>query len=234
MHHQTTSLKARRWAAVTALGAALLLGGCASTYRVDNQVESFARWSEAGSASGHQATTPAGLPQAPQSYRFERLPSQREGETAARQTHLESLARDVLAPLGWTAVDGSTTSPWTVQVSANSLRQARSPWDDPWPHFWPMFGVGIGSNGTRFSGQLVWGPMFPPMFPYNDRPHYQRKVSLVVRDAVSGRVVYETRAAHDGLWNDSPELWRAMISAALRDFPAPPAGAREVNVDLPR
>ncbi len=234
MHSPTTPFTARRWTAATALGAALLLGGCASTYRVDSQVESFARWSEAGSTLGNKATAPAALPQAPQTYRFERLPSQREGDTAAQQNTLESLARDVLTPLGWTTVDGSTASPWTVQVSASSQRQVRSPWDDPWPPFWPMFGVGIGSNGARVSGQLVWGPVFPSMFPYNDRPHYQRKVTLVVRDAVSGRVVYETRAAHDGRWNDSPELWRAMISAALRDFPAPPAGAREVNVDLPR
>jgi len=233
MHRQTTSFTARRWAATTALGAALMLGGCASTYRVDSQVESFARWSEAANATGTQATTPAALPQAPQTYRFERLPSQREGETAVRQKKLESLAQEVLTSLGWTAVDGSGASPWTVQVSASSTRQLRSPWDDPWPPFWPMLGVGIGSNGTRVSGQLVWGSMFP-MFPYNERPHYQRKVALVVRDAASGRVVYETRAAHDGLWADSPDLWRAMISAALRDFPAPPSGPREVNVDLPR
>ncbi|OOG80801.1 hypothetical protein B0E41_19760 [Hydrogenophaga sp. A37] len=211
--------------------AALLLGGCASTYRVDSQVESFANWTETGSASGKQATAPAALPQAPQTYRFERLPSQREGDPGARQNALESYARDALAPLGWTAVD-SAASPWTVQVSASSLRLARSPWDDPWPIFWPMWGVGVGSHGPRVSGQLVWGPMFPPM--YNDRPYYQRKLTLVVREARSGRVVYETHAAHDGLWADSPGLWRAMVSAALHGFPAPPAGARQVNVDLPR
>lgn len=233
MHTARTSLTPCRWTVAAAL-AALLLGGCASTYRVDSQVESFANWTETGSASGTQATAPTALPQAPQTYRFERLPSQREGDPAARQNALESYARDALAQLGWTAVDGAAASPWTVQVSASSLRQARSPWDEPWPPFWPMWGVGVGSHGARVSGQLVWGPMFPPMFPYNDRPYYQRKLTLVVREAASGRVVYETRAAHDGPWNDAPGLWRAMVSAALRDFPAPPAGVREVNVDLPR
>lgn len=231
MHTDTPSLMPRRWTATATL-VALLLGGCASTYRVDSQVESFARWTETGSASGTAATAPAALPQAPQTYRFERLPSQREGDgsASARQRTLESLARDVLAPLGWTAVDGNAPSPWTVQVSASGPRQVRSPWDDPWPRFWPMFGFGVGGQGTHVGGQLVWGPMFP----YHDLPYYERKVSLVVRDARNGRVVYETRAAHDGRWNDSPALWRAMISAALRDFPAPPAGVREVIVDLPR
>jgi len=231
MHTPTTPLMARRRAAALVLGAASLLGGCASTYRVDSQVESFARWTETGSAPGNTVTIPAAaLPQAPQTYRFERLPSHREGAAAARQSTLESLARDVLTPLGWTAVDGNAAQPWTVQVSASHVRLTRSPWDDPWPPFWPVFGLGIGSHGTRVSGQLVWGPRFP----YNDLPDHQRKVSIVVRETASGRVVYETHAAHDSRWNDSPDLWRAMISAALRDFPAPPAGVRAVNVDVPR
>lgn len=224
------SFTAHRWTAAAALGAALLLGGCASTYRVDSQVESFARWSDASAASGTTATAPAALPRAPQTYRFERPLSQREGGAATRQNALEALAREVLTPLGWTATDGNAAPPWTVQVSASGARQVRSPWDDPRPAFWPMWSIGVGGHGSRVGGQLVWGPVFP----YQDLPYYERKVSLVVRDTASGRVVYETRAAHDSRWNDSPALWRAMVSAALRDFPAPPAGVREVIVDLPR
>ena len=223
MRTLSTPSMSRRWATAAVFGAAVWLAGCASTYRVDSQVESFARWTGSGSAS-------AVLPQAPQTYRFERLPSQREGEASARQDTLESLARQALSPLGWTAVDDSSAAPWTVQVAASASRSARSPWDDPWPHVWPVFGLGIGSRGARVSGQLVWGPAFP----YHDLPYTQRQVSLVVREAASGRVVYETRATHDGRWNDVPELWQAMIGAALRDFPAPPTGTREVNVDLPR
>jgi hypothetical protein len=59
-------------------------------------------------------------------------------------------------------------------------------------------------------------------------------VSLVVRDGQTGRVAYETRAAHDGRWHDSPAVWRAMIDAALQGFPAPPTGNRTVNIDIPR
>jgi Domain of unknown function (DUF4136) len=229
MYTPARFLNARAWT-VAVLGAAGLLGGCASTWRVDSQVESFARWTDAGGAAGSVAAAPTALPQAPQSYRFERLPSQGEGQGASRQGSLESLAREVLAPLGWTAVEDNGASRWTVQVSASGSRPVRSPWEDGWPYLWPVWGVGIGSHGPHLSGQLVWGARLP----YHEPPYYERRVSLVVREAASGRVVYETRAAHDGRWSDSPELWRAMISAALRDFPAPPSGVREVIVDLPR
>jgi hypothetical protein len=47
-------------------------------------------------------------------------------------------------------------------------------------------------------------------------------------------VVLETSARHDGRWNDSPALWRAMLDAALSGFPQQPAGLREVNIDIPR
>ena len=86
--------------------------------------------------------------------------------------------------------------------------------------------VGIGNGG----GGLLWSPWLMR----SDLPYYQRQVSLVVRDAASGRVVFETSAAHDGRWNSSPGLWRAMISAALEGFPAPPKGTRQVNIDVPR
>ena len=42
------------------------------------------------------------------------------------------------------------------------------------------------------------------------------------------------RAAHDGRWNSSPALWTAMLDAALQGFPAPPAGVRQVNIEIPR
>jgi hypothetical protein len=217
--------------------AVLLLGGCASTWRVDNRVESFARWSDAGAtATGGSAigTDPAAVPQAPQNYRFERLPSQREGEAAAGQAALESLTSDVFATLGWTLADGTAPAGWTVQVSASGQRRARSAWNDGWPHVWPLIGLGIGSHGTRISAQWAWNPWYPHPYLYPEPPDQHRKVSVVVRHAATGRVVYETHAVHDGRWNDSPALWRAMVTAALRDFPAPPGGVRRVDIDLPR
>lgn len=210
MNRQTTPI--RRALLGATLGLSLLLGGCASVYLVDNQVQSFAGW---GGASA---------PTAPQTYRFERLPSQREGQAAASQDELETLTRAALARVGWTLVEpAGAGAPWTVQVTAGALKLPRAPWEDPWDGFGAGWGLYGGSGG--------WGST---LFMRMDIPYYERQVSLVVRQAATGQVVYETSARHDGRWNNSPELWSAMLDAALRDFPNPPSGARQVNIEVPR
>lgn len=80
------------------------------------------------------------------------------------------------------------------------------------------------------TGQIIYAPLFLRM----ETPYYKREVSVVIRHAASGRVVYETRAAHDGRWNSSNALWSAMLDAALSNFPTPPAGLRQVNIEVPR
>jgi hypothetical protein len=125
-----------------------------------------------------------------------------------------------------------------VQVSAGTVKLPRAPWEEPWDGFGHWGGIGgfggFGMAGRDYvvtgGGQVIWAPGFMRM----DLPYYERKVSLLIRHAGNGQVVYETHAAHDGRWNSSPELWGAMLDAALLDFPAPPAGVRQVNVDLPR
>ncbi|WP_439113048.1 DUF4136 domain-containing protein [Hydrogenophaga sp.] len=204
--------------------ALTLLSGCASVYLVDNQVQSFARWADT------PATAPAAVPKAPQTYRFERLPSQGAGPGAAGQEALENLARVALAKVGWSLHDAPTVAPWTVQVSAGTLRLPRAPWEDPWDGYWGGFGFPGRDYAVTASGHIVWSPVFMRM----DMPYYKREVALVVRHAASARVVYESRAAHEGRWNSTPELWGAMLDAALRDFPTPPDGARQVNIEVPR
>lgn len=206
----------RRVLLVLALGMGLLAGGCASVYRVDNQVQSFAGWGVGSSA-----------PAAPQTYRFERLPSQREGQAAASQDELETLARAALARVGWNLAESTTTPapPWTVQVSAGALKLPRAPWEEPWDGIDARWGWGLHAASGGWGGAL---------FMRMDIPYHERKVTLVVRRTGTGQVVYETSARHDGRWSSSPQLWGAMLDAALRDFPNPPAGARQVDIDLPR
>jgi hypothetical protein len=206
-----TSDAIRRTLLCTTLGLGLLLAGCASVYRVDNQVQSFASW--------NGATAPA----APQTYRFERLPSQREGQAAASQDELETLARAALARVGWNLADTPGSAPWTVQVAGGALKLPRAPWEEPWD--------GFGAGWGLYGGGGVWGST---LFMRMDIPYYERKVSLVVRQGATGQVVYETQARHDGRWSSSPELWSAMLDAALKDFPSPPTGARQVDIDVPR
>jgi len=222
--HQTRPLA---WAL---LALAALLAGCAGPLRVDNQVRSFAQWTEQETPSG-PAATPS-VPQAPQNYRFDRLPSQDQGSEGDAQDRLEALAAAELQALGWQAVDSGTSAPWRIQVSGSTQRLARAPWEDPWDGYRSHFHAGVGLGGYRRSGVggLIWVPMLPPPSP----PYYLREVTVVIRDASTGRTVYETRAGHDGRWNSTPQLWSAMLRAALQDFPNPPAGPRRVDIEIER
>ena len=215
--------------------AAIALSGCASVYLVDNQVQSFPRWADQAAKPG----TPVAVPQAPQIFRFDRLPSQRDARSGTGQDQLETLAALALAKVGWTRAADGTASPWLVQVDASTLRLPRAPWESPYDNFWGGyggFGPGFGHAmpGRDYivtgNGQIVWMPVFPRI----ETPYYKREVTLVIRHAASGKVVYETRAAHDGRWNSTPALWQAMLQAALNGFPVPPSGPRQVDIDLPR
>ena len=222
----------RRAALLMAALALSLLGGCASVYRVDSQVQSFARWADTPSATTATAPATSAIPQAPQIYRFERLPSQSAENAMRGQNELEALTRTALAKNGWTLAESGVSARWTVQVDAGTLKLPRAPWEEPWDGFgyWSGYGFPGRNYVVTGSGQVIWAPMFMRM----DLPYYQRKVSLLIRDAGNGQVVYETHAAHDGRWNSTPELWGAMLDAALQGFPTPPAGVRQVNTDLPR
>ena len=218
---------------MTRLALALLntlaLAGCAGTYRVDNAVQSYAHWS-ADIPTGAQA--PAAVPQAPQTYRFERLPSQATDNAARGQNELEALTRTALAKNGWSLAESGVSARWTVQVDAGTLKLPRAPWEEPWDGFgyWGGYGFPGRDYVVTGRGQVIWAPMFMRM----DLPYYQRKVSLLIRNAGNGQVVYETHAAHDGRWNSTNGLWSAMLDAALGDFPAPPEGPRQVNIEVPR
>lgn len=202
----------RARAALICVLAAGWLSGCASVYLVDNQVQSFARWSEAAPS----------VPAAPQSYRFERLPSQMSNDAA--QATLERLSTEALASVGWTPAGEGGTAPWRVQVSASTVTLPRAPWESP-PSPWRRADRVVSADG-----KVVYMPRFMEI----ESPFYQRKVSLVIRDAASGRVVYETQAAHDGRWGGSEPLWGAMLNAALQGFPQAPEGPRQVNIEVPR
>ena len=159
MSRSTATLRRGLTAASLALG--LLLTGCASVYRVDSQVQSFPGWTPTGATA---------VPAAPQTYRFERLPSQREAAAATSQGMLEELTRAALAHAGWNLAEAGTAAPWTVQVSAGTLKLPRAPWEEPWDGF----GTGIGLYG----GHGYWGTS---VFMRMDIPYYERQVSLVIR-----------------------------------------------------
>ena len=93
----------------------------------------------------------------------------------------------------------------------------------------PSFGGGllIGSGG--FGSSL--GLSFPIGY---SQPYFNRTVTVLMRDLATQKVVFETRALHDGVGNDAFAVLPAMLDSALLGFPQPPAGMRRINVQIPR
>ena len=197
---------------VTLIG---LLGGCASSRLVNSDVTSFARWTPAPPAPGS-------------SYRFERLPSQ---QPDTRQPQLEGLAQAALTKVG--LQHNPQAASFSVQVSATTLPILRPRWDGygyPYGGGSSVFiGSGIGSGGSSIGfgfGMPLGGSMDPPL--------YRRDVNLVIRELRANTVVYETRAFSEDPWGDDGPVMAAMLDAALRGFPVPPAGTRRVSIEIPR
>lgn len=116
---------------LAALAATLVLAGCAGTYLLDNQVQSFSQL--------------ATLPAQP-TFRFERTLSQ---QADPYQQGLEDLADPALFQAGLRRDDAAPR--YSVQVSARVL-QTLSPYADPWGGGW-----GLGFRGRRW-GMGLGGP----------------------------------------------------------------------------
>ena len=196
---------------LTLLCVALALTGCASVRLVDSDVQSFSQL--------------RALP-APPTYRFERLPSQQA--QGAQQDTIEAHAVEALAKVGM-RFDPSAQAAYRVQVQARIDREMPADWYDPW--FGGGWGPGWGGGFGGWGGRGFYGGLsmrFPPP------TLYRREVGLIVRDAASAAVVYETHAVHEGIWTDNPAVFSAMFDAALTGFPTPPTGQRRVNIEIPR
>ncbi len=193
-----------RKARVALLIGVWLLSGCAGVRLVDTQVNSFAPQAIAAGAS----------------YQFARLPSQMADPV--NQEKLEKLAEQALAKVG---LRRQNNAPLRVQVSAVQRQENAMNQDGVgigWGLGW-VFGHGAISMGNE-------GTLFPGL---DARPTYWRQVSLIMRNA-SGAVVFESHASHEGIWSDGEVVLAAMLDAALQGFPTPPAGVRQVNIEIPR
>ena len=205
---------------LSALALAGLMTGCASTRLLDSDVNSFGNW-------------PAG--RAPGTFAFERLPSQQA--QPGQQAQIEAAALPALEQAGFrpaVAPPPSSTGgapafrapEVLVQVAARTLRYDGGWNGDP---FWPggafyRGGVGRWRGGGSYGlyGVRGWSPTY-----------YLNEVSLLIRDARSQQVLYETRAQNDGVWFDAA-VHAALFEAALKDFPRPALSPRRVTVEIPR
>jgi hypothetical protein len=209
-----------------ALVCALLLSACAGMRVVDNDVVSFAQWPN--------AAAPAPGPSS--RYRFERLPSQQSGLPQSgisgmelTQDQIETIARTALDKFGWQNMPAAAS--FNVQVSATTRYAQRNPYNSP---AYGGFG-GFGNSGISIGGGTA-GSFIGFSFPLgrSEPSLYLREVSIVVRDAASNAVTFESRATHSGIWNDPQKVLPAMFEAALQGFPTPPAGARRINIEISR
>ncbi|MFZ9298199.1 MAG: hypothetical protein ACO24Y_07675 [Hylemonella sp.] len=187
-----------------------LLGGCAGMRLVDAQVKtgSVGPAIEAGAR-----------------YRFERLPSQ--VEDAGRTEQLEAMAEQALAQVG--LVLDEQQARYSVLLGARMQSFLANAWGQPiGPNVGGPYGSVMIGTGNTMGGMFGWGMRFPPP------THYSFEVSLLLRDLASAMVVYDTRANHTGPWSDSANILPALFRAALQDFPQPPSGVRQVNIEIPR
>ncbi len=198
-----------------AIGVLSVLSGCASLRTIDSDVTAFSALS----------AVPIGA-----TYRFERLPSQQA----------DSLLQDLIETYAQTALDkqglqrvgdapGSTKAAYTVQMQHNVQRFDSAPWDEPSPRLSGYIVIGHGAGWGYPFGVL---PLTPYPYPYYTQPYYVREVSLVLRDVVSTKVVYETKARHEGRWADDLAALPLMFEAALQGFPKPPAGVQRISLKL--
>lgn len=195
----------RAFAIVCVLGLSSLLAACAGLRIVDSQVLAV-------------ANLPTGYALQGASYRFERLPSQVNNPEAGLA---EQQAEQALAAVGLQRNDAG------ARLSVLVGFQGTQMYFDPWAG--PYGGLSLGRGNHWGSGVGVGlGMRLPPT------PMYRREVSLILRDLVSGQVVYETRASHDGPWSDSVNIFATLFKAALANFPNPPAGPQRVNIEIPR
>jgi len=188
--------------------AAPLLAGCASTYLLDNQVQSFSQL--------------PGMPVQP-TYRFERTLSQ---QVDPAQPALEGLADPALYAAGLRRDDAHPN--YSVQVSAQS-QPILSPYVDP---YWGPWGWGGGwraGYGGPHGSVAFGGPWWPPG---PDAYWFRREVSVILRELPGGRVVYESHAVNEGPLLDNRAVLPAMFQAAMSGFPTPPPGPRQVDIQL--
>ena len=171
---------------------------------VDSDVTAFSAWVTVPPAPGTR-------------YRFERLPSQ---TAATQQDRIEAMATTSLSKVGMAL--SVLDARYSVQVLLNTEIVQRYP--EP----------GFGGTGVFASGGSR-GSSIGLSFPIGlGEPYYKRSLSILMRDLTTQKVVFETRALHDGVGGDGFAVLPAMLDSALLGFPQPPAGTRRINVKIPR
>lgn len=227
-----TSARRSPWLLLCLMLCGLWLGGCAGPTELRTEVSTFGNW-------------PAERKPGP--YVFERLPSQ--DSQPAQQAELEAAAQPALAGVGFSLASKPEQARYKVQLGLQVQVDRRPRYDPflypyrshgayPYAHgpvyrvppkpgqparlVYPAMGGWWGSGGH---GGLAFSMSMEP-------PWVQMQVSLLIRDARSNQVLYETRATYDRMGTPDTALLAPLFKGALQDFPLAPAGPRTVTVPL--
>lgn len=194
------------WKTLLAATAVTVMAGCSTVRLVESDVRSYTQWPES---------------RQPGTFTFERLPSQQANPQA--QAKLEALALPALREAGFRLAEQGSGDV-TVQVGLAQTYYDRAPWDDPYP--WG-YGSSIFYGHGRRSGIGLGLGWSTPL------PYYVFDAAVLIRDAKTKQVLYETHAKHDGRWADDP-IRAALFEAAMKDFPRPAISPRRVRIEIPR
>ncbi len=224
MSKRTLAQSFTAWTATVLIAcSALLVAGCSTTRVIDSEVTAFQTWNGAPPGPG---TT----------YQFERLPSQQAH--AADQAAVEAAAGPALAKVG--LVPSATAPRYSVQLLL-STQVVEQVFSDPFGY--GAFGGyrGYGAYGYRrfrrydgFGGYGLRGAALGGFYPMGvfEAATFRHTLAVLMRDNSTQQVTFESRALHDGPWNDTLTILPALLDAALQGFPQPPPGTRLVNVPL--
>lgn len=185
------------------LAVSALLAGCAAMNTLVGDISTYGDW-------------PTG--RTPGAYAFDRLPSQQaQPELTSR---LEDSARPALEKAGFREAGPGQPVDVLVQVAAGSSLTEPVLWADPlWWH-----------GGWAYPHR-VWASPWWGIDPHYDR-RYERQVALLIRDAASGKPLYEARASNEGASGGSVALYEALFNAALIDFPRTGPNPRPFSIPL--
>ncbi|MDH4051064.1 MAG: DUF4136 domain-containing protein [Rubrivivax sp.] len=192
---------------------ATLLTGCAALNTVKVDIATYGEW-------------PAG--RSPGSFAFDRLPSQQaQPELAA---HLEDLARPGLGKAGFVETAPGQAPDVLVQVAARSALAEPMLWADS---LWWRGGWGYPHYRSPYywGGPGPWGYSRWYVDPYLDR-RYVAEVALLIRDAATGKPLYEARASNEGFGSGDDALSMALFETALFDFPRTGPNPRQLSVQI--
>ena len=212
-----------RWSHLALISIAIVLSGCAGTRVIDSNVQAFSTLDKVGE---------------PATYRFDRLPSQAANPQG--QAQLEAIAEGALARVGLQRDD--TGPRFGVEVDTRVHRNMPNPWNDPWfgpwggpwgPGWGPAWGGGWGGGPWGRHYHPAFGSPWGPPMAFMEPSTFVREVHVVMRDLSSQKVVFESRAVNESLWLGDEAMLSAMFDAALKGFPQPPQGVRNVRIPVP-